>query len=114
MLIAEGASLLYGDKAVAVYAKFTQRPQIYQYLVSLPITKTDIESLFGDKFLAKNKRWRKDDVNSQSLASMFSTIVIGLLICFGAYASNLKVAKEYIYSDEFFSKIKQIAKDSNN
>ncbi len=54
-----------------------------------------------------------DDVNSYSTSGMFSTTISGLLVCFGAYASNLKLAKEYIYSDDFFLKIKEIVKSNS-
>ena len=54
-----------------------------------------------------------NDVNSYSTSGMFSTTISGLLVCFGAYASNLKLAKEYIYSDDFFLKIKEIAKSNS-
>ncbi len=54
----------------------------------------------------------EDDANSCSTSEMFSITVTGLLIGFGVYASNLKLAKEYIYSDEFFLKIGERFKNS--
>ena len=54
-----------------------------------------------------------DDVNSYSIFDIFYTTISSLLVCFGAYASNLKVAKEYIYSDDFFLKIKEIVKSNS-
>ena len=42
-----------------------------------------------------------------------ATTISGLLVCFGAYASNLKLAKGYIYSDDFFLKIKEIVKSNS-
>jgi len=56
----------------------------------------------------------EDNVNSYSISYMFDTTIRGILVCFGAYASNLKLAKEYIYSDDFFLKIKEIVKSNSN
>jgi len=55
----------------------------------------------------------EDDANTYSPSKMFSTTVSGLLVCFGVYASNLKLAKEYIYSDDFSLKIKEIVKSNS-
>ncbi|MFH1383142.1 MAG: hypothetical protein ABIH70_09685 [Chloroflexota bacterium] len=52
----------------------------------------------------------EDDANSYVLSRMFGTIISGLLACFGAYASNLRLAREYIYSEDFQGQIREIIK----
>ncbi len=67
-----------------------------------------------DKFIKIFKELHpKDDVNNYSMSYMFDTTIRGILVCFGAYASNLKIAKEYIYSDGFFQKIGEIVKGNS-
>ena len=53
-----------------------------------------------------------DDVNSYSTPHIFSTTISGLLVSLGVYSSNLRLAKEYIYGDDFFLKIKEIAEST--
>lgn len=55
----------------------------------------------------------ENNINSYSISMMFSTTISGILASFGAYASNLKLAKEYIYSDDFLLKIQEIVKGNS-
>ena len=52
----------------------------------------------------------EDDIRTTPISDRFSIMVENLLIIFGVYASNLNVAREYIYSNDFRQKMKEIAK----
>ncbi len=43
---------------------------------------------------------------------MFSELVSNTVMTLGVYASNLKIAKDYIYSDDFLQKIEEIVKSN--
>ncbi|MFC2021400.1 hypothetical protein ACFLU1_06455 [Chloroflexota bacterium] len=54
----------------------------------------------------------QDNVRNTPISHRFSTLVENLLNIFGVYASNLSVAREYIYSKDFREKMKEIAKSN--
>ncbi|MFC1918809.1 hypothetical protein ACFLWW_02400 [Chloroflexota bacterium] len=54
-----------------------------------------------------------DDYQSYSISKMFSIVVTDMFAILSAQATQLKVAKEYIYSDDFQLKIKEIIKDNS-
>lgn len=54
-----------------------------------------------------------DDYQSYSISKMFSIAVTDMFAILSAQATQLKVAKEYIYGDDFQLKIREIIRDNS-
>lgn len=72
-----------------------------------------LDDSFKNKLRVKFKELFPDDTNAgPAFADMFVKVVDGVIIGLEIYASNLKNAREYIYSEDFLKKLINVLRTS--